>query len=317
MEMGTIRRIDLRERESTPSATLRGRERFQTFPRCPIPRFLVLPVQVFDDSHSQSLGSVIPAIVPRRACRHGPMTAAWPKTEGNEIFSQTQWTWVLRATHGSAGESVEAWESLARQYWKPLYVFCRKKGDPPETAKDHVQGFFHELLSQRRLTGIDPAGGKLRNWLMTAMVQHRSRVWRATQAQKRLPVGGFDPRELSEIDQTLRIEGKGSAEDAFRRQWAQELLEQAYQEMRSRYAARGQEARFLSFWPRMIPGARPEEHHSLANSLRMTPGALATALWQFRQEYQRILRKAVRATLDEGDDVDAELRELIRAISGA
>jgi hypothetical protein len=48
----------------------------------------------------------------------------------------------------------------------------------------------------------------------------------------------------------------------------------------------------------------------------MSPGALATALWQFRQEYQRILRKNVRATLDADEDVDAELRELIRALSG-
>ena len=86
--------------------------------------------------------------------------------------------------------------------------------------------------------------------------------------------------------------------------------------MRGRYAARGQEAKFLRFWPRMLPGARPEEHHTLANSLGMSPGALATALWQFRQEYQRILRKNVRATLDADEDVDAELRELIRALSG-
>jgi RNA polymerase sigma-70 factor (ECF subfamily) len=243
------------------------------------------------------------------------VTAAWPKIEGNETFSQTRWTWVLRATHGSAEESVEAWESLVRQYWKPLYVFCRKKGDSPETAEDHVQGFFHELLSHRRLTGVDPASGKLRNWLMAVMVQHRSRVWRAAQAQKRRPFGGFDPRELSEIDQTLQIKGTDSAEDAFQRQWAHDLLEQAYQEMRGRYEARGQEAKFLRFWPRLAPGARPEEHHTLAKSLRMTSGALATALWQFRQEYQRILRKTVRATLEEGDDVDAELRELIRALS--
>jgi RNA polymerase sigma-70 factor (ECF subfamily) len=162
------------------------------------------------------------------------VTAALPKTQGNERFNETLWTWVLRATRGSDEESVEPWESLVRQHWKPLYVFCRKKGDSPETAEDHVQGFFHELLSHRRLTGVDPAGGKLRNWLMAMMVQHRSRVWRATQAQKRRPVGGFDPRELSEIDQTLPIKGPDSPEDAFRRQWAHDLLEQAYQEMRSR-----------------------------------------------------------------------------------
>lgn len=244
------------------------------------------------------------------------MTRSFPISEGSETFSETRWTWVLRATCGNAEESSEAWESLARQYWKPLYVFCRKKGDSPESAEDHVQGFFQELLSHRRLTGIDPTLGKLRNWLMAAMVQHRSRVWRAAQAQKRRPVGGFDPRELSEIDQTLRIEGPDSPEDAFRRQWAHDLLEQAYLEMRGRYAARGQEAKFQRFWPRMVPGARPEEHHTLANYLGMSPGALATALWQFRQEYQRILRKNVRATLDADEDVDAELRELIRALSG-
>ena len=249
--------------------------------------------------------------------RHQPVTAACPKTEGNEKFSETRWTWVLRATQGSGTEAVEAWESLARQYWKPLYVFCRKKGDARETAEDHVQGFFHELLSQDRLNGLNPAQGKLRNWLMAALVQYRSRLWRAAQAQKRRPAGGFDPRELSEIDETLQLQSGASAEDAFRRQWAQEILGQAHQEMRRRYVTRGQEDRFLRFWSRIIPGAHPDEHPALAESLKVTPGALATALWQFRQEYQRILRKTVRATLDENDDIDAELRELILALSGS
>ena len=52
----------------------------------------------------------------------------------------------------------------------------------------------------------------------------------------------------------------------------------------------------------------------LRDRLGLTPGALATALWHFRQEYPRPPRRLVRATLGPDDDVDAEVRDLIRAV---
>ena len=110
-------------------------------------------------------------------------------------FGETCWANVLKAAFGQGSEADEAWGRFAQQYWKPLYVFCRFKGDSPQLAEDHVQGLFEGFLARNELGALDPSRGRLRSWLMAAMEQHRTRVWRKASAQKRNPVNGFDPRE--------------------------------------------------------------------------------------------------------------------------
>jgi len=232
-------------------------------------------------------------------------------------FGPTSWTCVLQAARGGneAESAREAWHRLATQYWRPLYLFCRKKGDPPEVAKDHVQSFFASLLERDQIAGADPARGRFRNWLMAAIQQHRQRTWRRDHAQCRHPERGFDPREISDIEGVLALEGDAGPDAAFLRQWALGILDQARNALESRYKARGDAERFEHFWARLLPGASEADHGALARELGMTSGALATALWKFRQEYQRTLRKVVRETIPQGDDVDAEVRELVRAVS--
>lgn len=230
-------------------------------------------------------------------------------------FGETRWNIVVKAALGQGQEALEAWEMFASQYWKPLYVFCRVKGDSPQMAEDHVQGLFENLLTRNELGVLDPARGRLRSWLMAVMEQHRTRVWRKASAQKRVPLNGFDPREVSEVESALETASAGQPDQEYERQWALKVLEQAQNTLRRRYQQRGHEIKFELFWSRLLPGATSGDHASLAKDLGMTPGALATALWQFRQEYHRTLRRIVRETLGPDDDVDAEVRELIRAVA--
>lgn len=238
-----------------------------------------------------------------------------PRTSLINSFGETEWVNLLTAARGAEDASASAWAAFAKQYWKPLYVFCRFKGDSPQLAEDHVQGLFEGLLARNELAVIDPSRGRLRSWLMAAMEQHRTRVWRKASAQKRNPVNGFDPREVSEIEGVLEVGSQGRPDQEYQRQWALEVLERAQESLRARYRKRQQEMRFDLFWSRLLPGATSDDHASLAKTLGMTPGALATALWQFRQEYHRTLRRIVRETLGPDEDVDAEVRELIRAVA--
>jgi DNA-directed RNA polymerase specialized sigma24 family protein len=232
-----------------------------------------------------------------------------------QSFGETCWANVLEAAFGKGPDAVDAWGRFAQQYWKPLYVFCRFKGDSTQLAEDHVQGLFEGLLARNELAVLDPSRGRLRSWLMAAMEQHRTRVWRKASAQKRNPVNGFDPREVSEIEGVLEVTADGRPDQEYQKQWAFEVLERSRDALCQRYRQRGQEARFDLFWSRLLPGATSDDHATLAKTLGLTPGALATALWQFRQEYHRTLRRIVRETLGPDDDVDAEVRELIRAVA--
>lgn len=243
------------------------------------------------------------------------MNAADGRRACTSKFGETRWTMVLMAARGWGQEAVQAWESLAIQYWKPLYAFCRQKGDSSEEAEDHVQGFFEMLLDRGSLRAVHPSRGRLRNWLVAAMDQHRCRRWRLGNARKRRPPGGFDPRDVSEVEEVLGGGVECEPERAFLRQWALDVLQQTRCEMQDRYVARGQAERFEHFWSRLTTRAASADHEALARRLGMTPGALSTALWQFRLDYQRTLRRVVRATIPEGESINDEVRAMIRAWS--
>ncbi len=62
-------------------------------------------------------------------------------------FPATRWTLIL-STRDRTEASGNAIRELLVDYWKPLYMFARRKGLPPEGAKDAVQGFFLQLLER-------------------------------------------------------------------------------------------------------------------------------------------------------------------------
>jgi len=212
-------------------------------------------------------------------------------------------------------ESLDAWQSLAKQYWKPLYAFCRRKGDSPSMAEDRVQGFFASLIERGTMSAVDPARGRFRNWLLGAINRHRQSEWRKEHAAKRYPKCGFHPGDIWHLEEDLAAFPTLGPDRMYERQWAESVLAQVRESMRERYLARGLTQRFEAFWSRLPPGLDSDGHRELAASLGMSSRSLATALWQFRRQYGETLRWVVRRTMDVDADVEEEIRTLIRAVS--
>src|SRR4029450_14102519 len=100
------------------------------------------------------------------------------------MFPQTRWTLVLAAREGAEARR-DALEGLLGAYWRPLYVFARRKGLPPEAAEDAVQGFFLKLLEHDFPARLDPARGRLRSYLLTSLQHHLARLHERASAEKR------------------------------------------------------------------------------------------------------------------------------------
>ena len=59
---------------------------------------------------------------------------------GRLSFPTTRWTFILTLRNRSDPACVrEALAALCRDYWAPLYVFARRKGETEEDAKDLTQ----------------------------------------------------------------------------------------------------------------------------------------------------------------------------------
>jgi hypothetical protein len=63
-------------------------------------------------------------------------------------FPGTRWSVIVAVGGGQTKpEGRAALESLCRAYWYPIYTFIRRRGHPPEEARDLTQEFFLRVLS--------------------------------------------------------------------------------------------------------------------------------------------------------------------------
>ena len=146
-------------------------------------------------------------------------------------FPPTEWTKILNPLRR---ESV--YSELYTKYWKPLYVYLRRRGFSNEEAKDLVQGFFTDkVLGQELIQKTDRTRGKLRNFLLTAVRNY------AIIAQRgKRPYQGLDEK----AEMPAKID---NPETEFNRAWAEELLKQVLKELKIESSRKGKAVHWSLF----------------------------------------------------------------------
>jgi RNA polymerase sigma-70 factor (ECF subfamily) len=240
-------------------------------------------------------------------------------------FPATSWTLVRRARSGDERSRDGALEALCRAYWRPLYAYARVRGLARADAQDAVQDFFATSLRRELFQRAEEAAGTLRTYLLTALKHHLSDRAAKEGAERRRPAGGwaeldFETAEAEWARSARGVAGSGP-DAAYERQWARALLAEALARVETRYAAEGKRAVFLEIKGEALEGAgegqaeRGGEGQEGAGGLAMSAGARRVAVHRLRKRFAEALREAVAATLPEGGDVDAELRELGAALA--
>jgi len=229
-------------------------------------------------------------------------------------FPPTRWSLVARVSDRDPGEQARALEELCRTYWPPVYAFLRSRGEPHAEAEDLTQGVFASILERDNLARVSPERGKFRTFLLTAAKNFAANDRRHRQRLKR--GGGVDVLsiDLTHQDSHERIiepEEGDTPESIFERQWALTVLYQVFDELEERYSAKGQEKLFAALRFVVSPGETKRSYAEIATELGMSEGAVKVAAHRLRERYGRLLRDTIRDTLEEGGDVDEELRELI------
>jgi DNA-directed RNA polymerase specialized sigma24 family protein len=197
-------------------------------------------------------------------------------------FQSTLWEVVLQAKNGEP----EAIDRLAREYWKPVYFYIRRKGQPVESAKDLTQSFLGHLLEKDLLSRVDPEKGKFRSFIMATLGNFLNNERRTAQAQKR--GGAFN---FVEAEDDLRS-ADATPEKAFFKGWALTILEQAMTRLRESVPPED-----LA----LLEGRSPPE---------MTASEKKNRLFRVRGRLQHLLRESVKSAVDREGEVDSELREI-------
>jgi RNA polymerase sigma factor (sigma-70 family) len=231
-------------------------------------------------------------------------------------FQSTLWTVVLAAKDPASADRCGALQVLIETYWKPVYLFIRRKGNDREAGKDLAQGFFTALLERNFLQYVQRDRGKFRTFLLTALEHYMADEHDRAEALKR---GGG--RQALSIDfaaaeAAMRAPATGSPDRLFRRDWALRVLAQALEALRADYDAQGRASEFAALRLHLTEGTKGAPSGAeLAKTLGVSEGDARKRVHRARAEYREAILGVIRSYTETEEDAREELADLLGAFS--
>ncbi len=238
------------------------------------------------------------------------------EAEGDDPFGSTRWSLVVAAGRGGA-DAQGALEALCQAYWLPVYAYVRQRCPDVHDAHDLTQTFFAYLLEKNSVSAADPARGRFRAFLLTALKNFLVNEHARAAAKKR----GRD-RTIVSLDRIAAEERIGFAqtpsltpEQEFERRWAMILLERVVERLAAEHARAGKSLQFETLRLFLTQQSGEVTQTEAARRLGLTEQAIRAAIYRLRKRYRTLLRDEIAQTLGSGDDIDDELRRLFTAVS--
>ena len=184
-------------------------------------------------------------------------------------------------------------------------------------AQDLVQGFFARLLERGDVRIADPARGRFRSFLLTALkryaINEHARATSAKRGGSHLPLS-LDFEEAERRD-AREPRTEDTPERVFDRRWAAITLDRAEQRLRDECHQSGKGVHADVLLPYLTEGGDLPAYREAAGRLGLTEGAVKVAVHRLRRRFGAILRLEIADTVLAPEEVEDEVRELIRAVS--
>lgn len=232
-------------------------------------------------------------------------------------FVTTRWTLVNAAGGPSDAVAGAALAELCQAYWPPLYAYLRRRGHDTDEAQDLTQGFFARLLERHDIRSAEPTRGRFRSFLLTALKRY---VMNAHERGTSLKRGGHTHLLSLDFDDAERGGGieprtDDTPEHVFDRRWAAITLDRALRRLRDDCDREGKRALAEALLPYLTDAGGLPGYGAVAQQLGLSEGAVKVAVHRLRQRYGVALRLEIAETVLSPEEVEDELRELIRVVS--
>jgi RNA polymerase sigma-70 factor (ECF subfamily) len=225
---------------------------------------------------------------------------------------------MINAAGDASTESADAaLAELCQIYWPPLYSYLRRRGHDTEDAQDLTQGFFARLLERQDFRSADPARGRFRAFLLTALKRYAiNEHERAVTARR----GGRHTRlslDFEEAERTYAVDRRNddTPDRVFDRKWAGIVIDRALERLRNECGDTHTSAVTAALLPYLTDAGGLPPYRAVALDLGLTEGAIKVAVHRLRQRFGAVLRAEIAETVMAEEDVDGEMRDLIRAVS--
>lgn len=237
-------------------------------------------------------------------------------------FPSTHWTVIGQVGPGDDAHSRRMMSDLLQDYWKPVYCYLRHRGHSNEEAKDLTQGFFQEVVLHRDLIQrADPARGRFRTLLLTALGNYLANVHRRQTAQKRIPkhkLLELDQAAAGNLPETVQAD---SPDESFHYAWVSELLDRMLEEVEADCRAGGLTTHWDLFHDRVLrptlEDKTPPPLAQLCAKYGVEEAANASnMIFAVKRRLQAALRRYVRQSVARDEDIGEEIRQLQQFLAG-
>ena len=222
----------------------------------------------------------------------------------------------MKAQHRSSPEGRLAFAQLCERYWFPLYAYVRSVGNDVHRAQDLTQGFFERVMEKNYIGDADPSRGRFRTFLLTSLTNYLANEHDRRMAKKRggnlqhLSLEFEDAERRYSIDPPSHL----AVEKQFDQQWARSLLDRVIDQLREEFHKADKQNEFSELKQFLMVG-EPEPAIDVAKRLEMTESAVRVSVHRMRRRYREMLRAEIATTLDDTDEIDAEISALFRAFA--
>jgi RNA polymerase sigma factor (sigma-70 family) len=235
-------------------------------------------------------------------------------------FATTRWSVVLHAgrANSSASPAHDALARLCRTYWFPLYAHVRRRGCSAHDAEDLTQEFFARLIARQSIAQADPARGRFRAFILTALNHFLADEWDRTRAAKRGGTHQLLSLDMAEAEARFShvVDSAASPDQVFDREWALAVLGTVLVQLEAEYVAADKAEVFAVLKPTLTGPRDSQPYAELASRLGRNENAVKVAVHRLRQRYRALLRAEIADTVATDDDAKAELRVLLLALAG-
>jgi RNA polymerase sigma-70 factor (ECF subfamily) len=231
-------------------------------------------------------------------------------TKPGDPFPTTRWSLILASGAESPGPGLE---ELARSYWRPIHAWlAAHRRDPREDPADLAQDFFAWMIETGFVKRADPARGRFRAFLKTAL--RNFAIDRARRGRTERRGGGRVPVPLSggddEVGQEPPAPGPGP-DELLDQAWRAELVGRALERLEQEMREAGREPGFRVFRDNYLAAGPDLDHAALAAAHGLTPHEVSRHLVHARRRFRAVVRQLVTETVTGHGELDEELRWLL------
>ena len=172
------------------------------------------------------------------------------------------------------------------------------------------------MLERRDFEHVRRERGRFRAFLLASLQHFIANDAARRRTKKRGGGITFLPLAFDEAEGRYQIEPAESTtpETLYERRWALTVVDRVLSELRREWEADGRAAEFDELKSCLL-GVNPSGGYSaLAARLDTSEGAVKAAVHRLRRKFQSSLRKDIAETVSDPDDVDDEIRYLVRAL---